>query len=583
MDADAYPATVLGGNVEAASRPVVGRGTEEARPASAIQVPRGSDVPAAVVVTLATALAAATVAGWLGWKVLGGRVTAATLLIAAVVVAGTAVRYLRPTPVPTSRPATLILMVPAVSVLVAALVGQLRGAPAGLTWFLNGDHPRHVVYVADTWVQGNLTYAVEGYPRGWHSVLAASWSVLGAGLDPASVLVLLQLMAMTSLVLSALLALSMAHLGHALAQRLACGGQASVAVGFVVGCATLLNVFLGTYQALGYENSLLAAVVLAVCCREALVRPGSAVSLVVCGAGAVVIAHAWQLLLPAVAVAGLWCAVSALRRGDRAATALVVAMAGFVVLVGSPAVVAVVQGVGLAHATEAGPDSPVPIGPARGRVGVRRRPRAALQRWSDADPGRRHRASGTGGSDVGRRPRTRALAVLPEQAPLAVLAPLVAMDRHRDGEGHRRAHQASPCRSDSSPWCRLGRGGGVRGVHRAPPVRFPGRHLVDRRRGSGPRGGRDPRGGGRRGRLAPGLADDRRRDPEPARRAEGRPDEDAGPPGGADDRPGVRPSPDCRATGGAVDRVGRGGASADTPASPTSRSRRSPSTTGDAP
>ena len=57
----------------------------------------------------------------------------------------------------------------------------------------------------------------------------------------------------------------------------------ATAVGLVVGSATLLNVFLANYQALGYQNSLLAAVVVAVCAREVLVRAGTTLSLVVVG------------------------------------------------------------------------------------------------------------------------------------------------------------------------------------------------------------------------------------------------------------------------------------------------------------
>ena len=351
---------MLTGKVVADSTPAEATRQAEAESALELLVPRAGDVPAVAVVALASTVTASTVAGWMGWTVLSGRLTAAALLVAALAASGLALHLLRPTPVRASRGATVLLLLPALSVLAAAAAGLVRGVPAGITWFLNGDHPRHAVYVADTWAQGALTYAVDGYPRGWHAALAASWSVVGAGMDPAALLRLLQLMAATSLVLSALLALSMAHLGHALAQRLGRGPEASAAVGLVVGSATLLNVFLGTYQAMGYENSLLAAVVLAVCCREVLVRPGSTISLVVCGAGTVVVAHSWQLLLPAVGLTGLWCAATALRRGARLATAVVVVTVGVVLVVGSPAVLAVVQGVGLGHATEAGPDSPVP-------------------------------------------------------------------------------------------------------------------------------------------------------------------------------------------------------------------------------
>jgi hypothetical protein len=168
-------------------------------------------------------------------------------------------------------------------------------------------------------------------------------------------------MATASLVLSAALALAMAHLGHALATRVGLRGRAAIGVGVLVGALTLLNFALANYQALGYENSILAAVVLAVCGREALIRPGSTVSLVVSAAGTLVVAHCWQRLLPPVAVAALWCAVRALRGGERWPRRAVAVLVPLTLVLGAPGVLAVVSEVGLSHAMEAGPDSPVPL------------------------------------------------------------------------------------------------------------------------------------------------------------------------------------------------------------------------------
>lgn len=322
---------------------------------------RGGDLAAVLVVALASVLSLATVAGWLGWTVLRGRAGALGVLATAAVVGVAVVWSARPPATRAGGVRALALALPALSVLAATVVGAVRGAPRGIEWFLNGDHPRHVVYVADTWVQGNLSYAVEGYPRGWHSALAAVWSVAGAGLDAAHVARLLELTAAASLLLSAVLALALAHLGHALATRVGLPGDASVGVGVVVGALSLLNVYLANYQALGYQNSVLGAVVMAVCCREVLVRAGTTVSLVVCASGVVVVAHSWQLLLPPVGVAALWCAVVALRSADRTARRAVAALVPLSLVLGAPGVLAVVAGVGLDHASEAGPDSPVPV------------------------------------------------------------------------------------------------------------------------------------------------------------------------------------------------------------------------------
>lgn len=324
--------------------------------------PWGGDVGAAVVITLAVGLATALVAGWAGWDVLRSAQWSGVLLVGSVVTAVVVVGRLRPASGGRDAMSGLVLALPSAGIAVVGVIGLVRGAPNGLAWFLNGDHPRHAVYVADTWVQGNLAYTVETYPHGWHSLLAAAWTVVGAGLDPEAVLALLDLMALASLLVSAGVTLSMAHLGHDLARRLGLGSRAATTAAVAVGSATLLNVFLANYQALGYENSLLAALVVAVCVREVLVRPGTTLSLVVCAAGVVVMAHAWQLLLPVVAVSALWCAWEVLTTSSGRVALTTLSLAAVAIGLGAPGVLAVVQEVGLGHASEAGPESPVPLG-----------------------------------------------------------------------------------------------------------------------------------------------------------------------------------------------------------------------------
>jgi hypothetical protein len=253
-----------------------------------------------------------------------------------------------------------LLVVPSVGIVVALGASVVAGGALQVEWFLNGDHPRHAVYVADTWNEGALTYAVESYPRGWHSLVAAGWSVAGAGLVPTAVDRLLRIMASACLLLSALLALALASLGMALGRRQGLSRRVSVAVGVAAASASLLNFSLANFQALGYENSLFAAVVLTVCGREVIVRPGSARAVAVCGAGATVIAHSWQLLLPAVGAAFLYCAWRLAQTGRDGAVWVVVTSV-VSAAVSFPALVSVVTAVGLGHATEAGPDTPVPV------------------------------------------------------------------------------------------------------------------------------------------------------------------------------------------------------------------------------
>ena len=192
-------------------------------------VPGRGDLPAALVVVLAVdRVSLATVAGWLGGPCCAAGRSASRLLLVASVVGVVLVVDLRP---PTTRvggaarararPARRWWSRPRGG-------GRDPGCPAGLDWFLNGDHPRHAVYAADTWVQGNLAYAVEGYPRGWHSVLAAAWSVVGAGLDPASVVRLSEVMAVRQPAPVRRPRAALAHLGHALRPALGLGGDAAI-------------------------------------------------------------------------------------------------------------------------------------------------------------------------------------------------------------------------------------------------------------------------------------------------------------------------------------------------------------------
>ena len=319
------------------------------------------DLPAPTVLYLGVTVLLTTVAGWLGWPVLGHRGGSVALLVVALMLTVAVCRASRPPRSGHETEGSWLLLVPSAGVIVALLAAIVVGGVGQVEWFLNGDHPRHVVYVADAWSQGALTYAEESYPRGWHSLLAALWSAFGAGLEPAAVDRLLRIMASASLLLSAVLALALANVGLALAGRLGLRRPATVVVGLVAACASLLNFSFANFQALGYENSLVGAVVLAACGREVVTRPATFRAVVVCAAGLVVTAHAWQLLLPAVGVAAVYCCWRFLRSGTHRAAVRVAAAALVSGVVALPGLVSVVTSVGLEHATEAGPDNPVPV------------------------------------------------------------------------------------------------------------------------------------------------------------------------------------------------------------------------------
>ena len=231
-----------------------------------------------------------------------------------------------------------------------------------MEWFVNGDHARHLVLVADEHRLGALSYESAVYPRAWHSVVALAWS-LGHAAGPALDLWgLVSLMATMTWLLSALLALTTTTLTAALAVRMGLGVRPAVVAGTLAGAFTLWPWFFGNYQALGLESSLVAAVVLAACLRELVVRAGSWQAFLVCASGVVVVANTWQLLLPvSVSLVAATGGLLGWRRSARVRVAAgSVALAA--ALVSLPSFAAVLDRVGVGHAVDADIVAPVPLG-----------------------------------------------------------------------------------------------------------------------------------------------------------------------------------------------------------------------------
>ena len=259
-------------------------------------------------------------------------------------------------------PWQLLAATPALVVVVYALVGFALPAAQRVEWFVNGDHPRHLVLVADLRQTGALSYETAIYPRAWHSVVALVWS-LGHAAGPALDLWgLVSVMATMTWLLSGLLALATTTLTAAVTARAGLGTRPAVLVGAVAGALTLWPWFFGNYQALGLESSLVAAVVLAACLREFVVRCGSWAAFVVCLSGVVVIANSWQLLLPVSLLLAAMTAFALVRgrsAGHWLAAGSLVVTAGLVSL---PSFAAVVARVGVGHAVDADIVAPVPLG-----------------------------------------------------------------------------------------------------------------------------------------------------------------------------------------------------------------------------
>jgi hypothetical protein len=168
-------------------------------------------------------------------------------------------------------------------------------------------------------------------------------------------------MALATWLLFALLSLATAYMAASVAHHFGMSKRAVAVAGLAAGAMTLWPPFLSSYQAFGFENSILAAIALAVCTREILSASPTWRSVVVCAAAAVVVAHSWQLVLPAASVAVLFVAWAVSSRlGLRSAgprLGVITILAGSASI---PALVAVVTGIGLGHATDAGVEAPLP-------------------------------------------------------------------------------------------------------------------------------------------------------------------------------------------------------------------------------
>ncbi|GAA2739332.1 hypothetical protein GCM10009867_34950 [Pedococcus aerophilus] len=254
------------------------------------------------------------------------------------------------------------MTLPFVALLGYAVVGRFLSLGHRAEWFLGGDHVRHLLFVAEERVVGNLDYSTQPYPRAWHTLVTIIWSATGPRTDAAGLRSLIDLMSTATWCLAAVLSLATGALTVALAQRCGATSRQADLAGLAAASVMLLNPFLGNYQALGFETSYVGAIVLAVVAREVLVVDDASRvrAALVCIAALIVCAHSWQLLLPATGLAFLVVAWPVARRGgarDRLVLS-VAALCGAVVTV--PALLAVFTAVGVEHASDAGVVAPVP-------------------------------------------------------------------------------------------------------------------------------------------------------------------------------------------------------------------------------
>lgn len=320
-----------------------------------------ADLVAALVVALAVLVAVASLLGPLGLRPLAMGAPGIGSLLGFFGVTATTYAWLRRDRHGHARPRPAVLVTVLPALVLAAYVGGARALPLGhrTEWYLGGDHVRHLIMTAGAQATGWLSYATESYPRAWHTVLAATWSAFG--LRPEDDLAeVVDLSAMLVWLLSALLALATASLAATWAYRTGLTPGWSAVAGFTAGVITLTAPFLGNFQGLGLEGSLVSACTLAAVLRSQLVAAADPRTLIVAAGGVVVIAHSWQLLLPVVGLAALRSAVLVARSHGRVGTYGALALAAGSLAASFPSLVAVVTDIGIDHATDAGVQVPVP-------------------------------------------------------------------------------------------------------------------------------------------------------------------------------------------------------------------------------
>lgn len=353
------------------------------RPARPSPVPRGAvegrtgpvarglvaGAAPALVVLLALATGVAELAAATGWRLLASpaasRVVLA-VLVGAVLVGGWWVHRTSPArpaggrgPARASRGSWWLVSAPGLLMLGYAVVALAVPRATRAAWFLGGDHLRHLTFTAQEVVTGNLDYTVNPYPRAWHTLVALAWTAFGGRQDARGLLGLVDLLSLASWCAYALLALATGHAAHALAARRGLSERAAAGAGLVAGAITLWPSFLSDYMVLGFENSVLAGVVLAVSARQVLARPRPW-RVVVCAAGIAVMANAWQVLLPATVLAFAVVAVGGWRRGGGGTRATVLAALAVSVAIAVPGLRGVGT-IGIGHATDAGVEAPLPV------------------------------------------------------------------------------------------------------------------------------------------------------------------------------------------------------------------------------
>jgi hypothetical protein len=289
-------------------------------------------------------------------SVVGARMVWATC---GLTVAVLAVRRLRP-PDPVTGSGlpgawTLLAFAPAFFAAVVGLGGALRSVGGWSSWFLAGDHSRHLVLVADVWDRAALDYGPEPYPQGWHALLATAWGVTDPGIEAQGFAGLVDLMALASWFTMVILSFAAGTLAMSIGRVLDLRVAWLAAAGFGGSASVWLPTLAGAALARGFETAAVGTVLVAAGLHE-VVRPGSwGRALVINALAAALLAHVWHLLLPALLVPLATATLLYVRQGDRARRALAVtATCLAAAAISLPGLWAVVERVGIDQAGSGG-------------------------------------------------------------------------------------------------------------------------------------------------------------------------------------------------------------------------------------
>lgn len=306
------------------------------------------ELPVALVVGTSATTVAAMGISWLGQAPLRAPAVAPALILLFLSSVVVAMRYLLPHSAPERA---WLCFAPFGWVLVVGAASLVVARESRVEWFLGGDNVRHLAYVADIVGNGALDYSENPYPRAWHALLAIGWLNFDGDVTADSLPGFLAMNAMATWVLFAVLVLATSSAAAAIARGVGLSGRQVMASALIAGFVVSTPRFMADTMALGFQTSVLAAVVLAVLARECVIERGSSVRrALVLTSSVVLMAHTWQLLLPAVVLPALilmWRS----REPDPATSVKVLLLAAAGAVACFPPVVAVVTGFGAGHAS----------------------------------------------------------------------------------------------------------------------------------------------------------------------------------------------------------------------------------------